>query len=79
MLTEGEEYSDQGQDYYEARYRQSVLRQLVLRQLVLRQLVHCATTEIGAKDVFVILSDLPSTEYLSVFFTVKLALPRTNL
>ena len=31
MLTEGEEYIDQGQDYYEERYRQRVLRQLALR------------------------------------------------
>ena len=28
MLTKGEEYTDQGQDYYEERYRQRVLRQL---------------------------------------------------
>ena len=26
MLTKGEEYTDQGQDYYEERYRQRVLR-----------------------------------------------------
>ena len=31
MLTKGEEYVDQGQDYYEERYRQRVLRQLSLR------------------------------------------------
>ena len=31
MLTRGEEYVDQGQDYYEERYRQRVLRQLALR------------------------------------------------
>ena len=31
MLTKGEEYTDQGQDYYEERYRQRVLRQLSLR------------------------------------------------
>jgi len=31
MLTKGEEYVDQGQDYYEERYRQRVLRQLALR------------------------------------------------
>jgi transposase len=31
MLTKGEEYTDQGQDYYEERYRQRVLRQLALR------------------------------------------------
>ena len=31
MLTEGEEYTDQGQDYYEERYRQRVLRQLTQR------------------------------------------------
>ena len=31
MLTKGEEYTDQGQDYYEERYRQRVLRQLTLR------------------------------------------------
>lgn len=28
MLTKGEEYTDQGQDYYEERYRERVLRQL---------------------------------------------------
>jgi hypothetical protein len=31
MLTKGEEYTDQGQDYYEERYRQRVLRQLAQR------------------------------------------------
>jgi transposase len=31
MLTKGEQYSDQGQDYFEERYRQRVLRQLSLR------------------------------------------------
>jgi len=31
MLTKGEEYVDQGQDYYEQRYRQRVLRQLSMR------------------------------------------------
>ena len=28
MLTKGGEYTDQGQDYYEERYRERVLRQL---------------------------------------------------
>jgi transposase len=31
MLTKGEEYTDQGQDYYEARYRERVLRNLSQR------------------------------------------------
>ncbi|MES2264728.1 MAG: IS110 family transposase [Pseudomonadota bacterium] len=31
MLTKGEEYTDRGQDYYEERYRQSVLRNLTKR------------------------------------------------
>jgi transposase len=31
MLTKGEEYTDQGQDYYEERYRERVLRALSLR------------------------------------------------
>jgi transposase len=31
MLTKGEEYIDQGQDYYEERYRERMLRQLVQR------------------------------------------------
>jgi len=31
MLTKGEEYTDQGQDYYEERYRERVLRQLAKR------------------------------------------------
>ena len=31
MLTKGEEYTDQGQDYYEERYRERVLRQLTKR------------------------------------------------
>lgn len=31
MLTKGEEYTDQGQDYYEQRYQQRVLRQLTQR------------------------------------------------
>ena len=31
MLTKGEEYTDQGQDYYEERYRQRVLRHLSQR------------------------------------------------
>ena len=29
MLTRGEEYTDQGQDYFEERYRERVLRNLV--------------------------------------------------
>jgi len=31
MLTKGEQYTDQGQDYFEQRYQQRVLRQLALR------------------------------------------------
>ena len=31
MLTKGEEYTDQGQEYYEERYRESVLRNLARR------------------------------------------------
>ena len=31
MLTKGEEYTDKGQDYYEERYRESVLRNLAKR------------------------------------------------
>lgn len=31
MLTKGEEYTDQGLDYYDERYRQRVLRQLSIR------------------------------------------------
>ncbi|CAH1085635.1 hypothetical protein NTG1052_550033 [Candidatus Nitrotoga sp. 1052] len=31
MLTKGEKYTDQGQDYYEERYRERVLRQLAQR------------------------------------------------
>lgn len=31
MLTKGEEYTDQGQDYYEARYREAMLRNLAQR------------------------------------------------
>lgn len=31
MLTKGEEYTDQGQDYYEERHRERVLRQLAQR------------------------------------------------
>jgi hypothetical protein len=31
MLTKGEEYTDQGQDYFEERYRERVLRQLAKR------------------------------------------------
>ena len=31
MLTKGEEYTDQGQDYFEERYRQRLLRQLAQR------------------------------------------------
>ena len=31
MLTKGQEYTDQGQDYYEERYRERVLRQLSQR------------------------------------------------
>ena len=31
MLTRGEEYTDQGQDYYEERYRERVLRALSQR------------------------------------------------
>ena len=31
MLTKGEEYTDQGQDYYEERYRERVVRQPAMR------------------------------------------------
>jgi hypothetical protein len=31
MLTKGEEYTDQGQDYYEQRYRERVMRQMAQR------------------------------------------------
>ena len=31
MLTKGEEYTDQGQEYYEERYRERVLRHLAQR------------------------------------------------
>jgi hypothetical protein len=31
MLTKGEEYTDQGQDYYEERYRQRVMHYLARR------------------------------------------------
>ncbi len=31
MLTKGQQYTDQGQEYYEQRYRQRVLRQLAQR------------------------------------------------
>ena len=31
MLTKGEEYTDQGQEYFEERYRERVLRQLSQR------------------------------------------------
>lgn len=31
MLTKGQEYTDQGQDYYEERYRQRVLHNLARR------------------------------------------------
>ena len=31
MLTKGEEYTDQGQDYHEERYRERVLRQMSQR------------------------------------------------
>ena len=33
MLTKGQEYTDQGQDYYEERYRERVLRQLNQRAI----------------------------------------------
>lgn len=33
MLTKGEEYTDQGQGYYEERYRERVLRQLNQRAM----------------------------------------------
>jgi transposase len=36
MLTKGEEYTDQGQDYYEERYRERVLRTLSQRAAKLR-------------------------------------------
>ena len=35
MLTKGEEYTDQGQDYYEERYRERVLWQLAQRAMKL--------------------------------------------
>jgi hypothetical protein len=43
MLTRGEEYTDQGQQYYEARYRERVVRQLNKRARQLGfELVHGA-------------------------------------
>ncbi|WP_114971848.1 IS110 family transposase [Rhodoferax ferrireducens] len=36
MLTKGEEYTDQGQDYYEERYRDRILRQLTQRATKIR-------------------------------------------
>jgi hypothetical protein len=40
MLTKGEEYTDQGQDYFEDRYRERVVRQLSRRAEKLgRQLI----------------------------------------
>ncbi|MBY0469303.1 MAG: hypothetical protein K2Q07_10035 [Burkholderiaceae bacterium] len=35
MLSKGEEYTDQGQDYYEERYRERVLRALAQRAVKL--------------------------------------------
>ena len=44
MLTKGEEYTDQGQDYYEERYRERVLRSLSQRAAKLgMQMVPIAT------------------------------------
>ena len=31
LLTKGEEYTDQGQDYFEERYRERVIRQITQR------------------------------------------------
>ncbi len=43
MLTKGEEYTDQGQLYYEERYRERVVRSLNKKALELGlQLVPCA-------------------------------------
>jgi hypothetical protein len=43
MLTKGQEYTDQGQEYYEERYRQRVLWQLARRaEKMGMKLVPCA-------------------------------------
>ena len=39
MLTKGQEYTDQGQDYYEERYRERVLRALSQRAAKLGMLM----------------------------------------
>ena len=45
MLTKGEEYTDQGQEYYEERYRERTLRQLAQRaEKMGMKLVACENT-----------------------------------
>ena len=46
MLTKGEEYTDQGQAYYEERYRERVLRQL--QQRAKKMGMKLVTAEIAA-------------------------------
>ena len=46
MLTKGEEYTDKGQDYYEQRYRESVVKSLSQRAAKLGLMVVA-----GRKDV----------------------------
>ena len=46
MLTKGQEYTDQGQDYYEERYRERVLQALSQRAAKLgMQMVPIASAE----------------------------------
>lgn len=50
MLTRGEEYTDQGQDYYEERYRERVLRALSQRAAKLgMQVVPCSCATTGRR------------------------------
>ena len=52
MLTNGEEYNDQGQDYYEERYRERVLRQLTWRaEKMGMKLVACENSQKSTHEI----------------------------
>jgi hypothetical protein len=52
LLTNGEEYTDQGQDYYEERYRERVLRQLTWRaEKMGMKLVACENSQKSTHEI----------------------------
>ena len=54
MLTKGEEYTDQGQDYYEERYRQRVGRSRYCGEMLPINLIQSHNSSSPRKGFFVL-------------------------